>query len=49
MPAQLLPCPQVPPQVKYRLPSDPTVWVDVVDDEDVQVSGQGQMPCMTPA
>lgn len=27
----------VPPQVKYRLPSDPTVWVDVVDDEDVQL------------
>ncbi len=27
---------QTPPQVKYRLPSDPSVWVDVVDDEDVQ-------------
>lgn len=25
------------PQVKYRLPSDPSVWVDVVDEEDVQV------------
>ena len=26
------------PQIKYRLPSDPTVWVDLVDDDDVAVS-----------
>jgi hypothetical protein len=25
-------------QIKYRLPSDPTVWVDLVDDDDVAVS-----------
>lgn len=25
------------PVVKYRLPSDPTVWVDLIDDEDVQM------------
>ena len=28
------------PQIKYRLPSDPTVWVDLVDDDDVAVSQQ---------
>lgn len=37
------------PQVKYRLPSDPSVWVDVMDDEDVAVGaarpGPGRAAC----
>ena len=25
------------PTLKYRLPSDPSVWVDLVDDDDVEM------------
>ncbi len=35
------------PQLKYRLPSDPGVWVDLLDDEDVAVSHDLRHPAQT--
>ena len=29
------PSPPQAPQLKYRLPSEPSVWCDLLDDEDV--------------
>jgi hypothetical protein len=41
-PSPVHPHPPQAPSIKYRLPSDPSVWVDLLDDDDVAVRGGGK-------